>query len=180
MTDNLYAPPEADLTKPNDQRTPYDGRFDRPMVLATILSIIVSIGTVVLFYLFDSESFVLLHELVSFVFTITLSVFVVYFIKRMRVEGLGSSSENAAEPLGIWGYFWRIFVVESCAIILLMVPMVLFLAVGIDLTSFFESFLGVFVVNIALFPIALFCTWAFFSKDRSGQLSGLFSIVRGA
>lgn len=180
MTDNLYAPPQADLTKPSDKGEPYQNGFDRPMVIATILLVMVSILITVVFYIYDPASFVLVNEMVGLVLGIGLSVFAVYFVKRLRVVGLGTTLENAGKPLGVLGYFWRVFLIETVsAIALIVVLVVIMMLFGIDPDEFFDSLMGIVIISLLLFPVYLFCTWAFFSKDRSGQLNGFFKMFRG-
>lgn len=180
MTDNLYAPPEADLIKPSDKGKPYVSGFDRPMVIAIILSVLVSLLTTGVFYVHDPVSFVLWNEVVGSLISFVLIIFVVYFIKRLRVFGLGTGQEDAGKGLGVWGYFWRTFVIQTVAAVLLMtIAIAVMMLSGIDPSLFFDSMMGVIVISLLLFPLSLFCTWAFFSKDRSGQLGGFFRVFRG-
>ena len=180
MTDNLYAPPKADLTKPSEKGEPYLNGFDRPMVIAAILLVIVSILITVVFYTYDPTSFVLVNEIVSVVIGIALTIFTLYFVKRLRVVGLGTALENAGKPLGILGYFWRTFLIETVGAIALMVVLVVILMLsGVDPDEFFNSLMGIIIISLLLFPVYLFCTWAFFSRDRSGQLNGFFKMFRG-
>ena len=180
MTDNLYAPPKADLTKPSVKGEPYRNSFDRPMVIAAILSVLVSILTTVVFYVYDSASFTIVNEAVSVFIGIALIIFTVYFVKRLRVVGLGTELESAGKSLGAWGYFWRTFLVQTVGAVLLMAVLVtIMLLAGVDPSEFFNSLLGVIVINLLLFPVVLFCTWLLFSKDRTGQLNGFFKMFRG-
>ena len=180
MTDNLYAPPEANLHTPSDKGEPYVRGFDKPMVIAVILLVAFSLLTLVIMYVTSPEDLILLNESVGTVINVIGTVIVVYFIKRLRVRGLGTSIESAGKALGIWGYFWRSLVAQFVAIFLLMIPLVLILILlDHDVDLALSSLTASIILGFAMFPASIFCVWAFYSKDRSGQLSSFFSLFRG-
>ena len=179
MTENLYSPPEANLTKPSVKGEQYDRRFNKTMVIAVSLLVITSLFFTVVSYVFLEETVDVVNEIINTLFTFALSIFIVYFIKRLRVYGLGSEEESAAKALGIWGYFWRGVVIEWFAVLVMIIIFAAGMLGGLDLTEFFISRVGTIVLGFALFPISLFGIWALFSKDRAGQLNGFFKIFRG-
>jgi len=180
MTDNLYAPPQSDLSKPSGSPEPYTGGFDRPMIIASILLSLTSLLFAVWLWVSDSDDFDLVNEVVSIVIDTVVIFIMVYFIKRLRVYGLGSESESVATEIGVWGYFWRGFVVQNAAMVIIIIPLVLFVfLVDYDSTMLLESLMGTIILGLALLPISIFCVWAFFSNDRSGQLNSLLSSFRG-
>jgi len=88
--------------------------------------------------------------------SIVLIIFSVYLIKRVRVFGLGTDAEDAGTSLGIWGYFWRAFVVQLAAIMLIILPFTIALILySSDSDAFFESLLGTILIGLTLFPITL-------------------------
>ncbi|PWQ96940.1 hypothetical protein [Leucothrix arctica] len=180
MTDNLYAPPEANLHKPSDKGEPYVRGFDKPMVIAIILLAAFSVLTLVIMYVTSPEDFIFLNEAVGTVINVIGAIIVVSFIKRLRVQGLGTPVESAGKALGIWGYFWRTLIAQFVAVFLLMIPLVVILILlDHDLDSALSSLTASILLGIAMVPASIFCVWAFYSKDRSGQLSSFFSLFRG-
>jgi len=180
MTDNLYAPPEAELNKPVEKGTPYVPGFDKKMIIATALLILLSVASSALILMDDLESANVNAEIITLIMTIFLTVFCVFLVKRVRVFGLGSDAENAAEALGVWGYFWRVLLVQIIGAILVVLPvMIVLLLNGSGSMDFLESTVGAVVFSIVLFPVSMICIWMLFSKDRSGQIRRFISIFRG-
>jgi hypothetical protein len=180
MTDTNYAPPKANLHKPDEKGEPYVPGFDKPMIISIVILFIISVLVTVLTMIFTPEEFDPVNEAVNIIINIFLLFFTVHFIKRLRVSGFGTSTESAASKLGVWGYLWRSFVVQMVSVVLVLIPFfTVLILVEQDLTAFLTTLPATIIIGFALFPITLFCIWGFFSKDRSGQLSGFFLLFSG-
>jgi len=174
VSDNLYAPPQADLSKPVEKIELYKGGFDSSMTIAAVLLIVFFTALSTVFYLSDMSGFDLLNELVSAGFGIALYIFTIYFIKRLRYNGVNNSDGVTVKALGIWGYFWRGLVTQLLSSLLLLVPLgIVAVVTGIDILGKTPEVLETVIFSVALFPLSLLCAWLLFSKNRSGQLKAM-------
>lgn len=148
--------------------------FTKPVLVTVALLIAIQWSLAFLSPRGEFEFSTINYSLGFFLSAISLAMSVC-LIKLVRTNpGYSLLETDSQIELGIWGYFWRSSFVNVAALI----TTALFMTI-IKLPIAMPSVQLTITAFIASLIIQMILSWLIFSKDRSGQMKKLTSVLRG-
>ena len=143
--------------------------FRKTMLPAILIAVAWNVFFILYHQFLDSNPYSLSNVLVSSVLMFAYAPFVIYALHRMAN---GKIVNGGPRYFGIWGFTWRVLIVEYSA--LLVFALVLFVVIWTLFdkdSSLIEPSVTFSIVSMAAITvISPAMIWLFFSKDRRSQL----------
>jgi hypothetical protein len=179
MNAKIYKTPEANLVKLGEY-TQADrvlvGPFDKPMLLAVVVQIVL-IAVLSVLSLINKTAMSLENVSIGFVSETFWAVFLVYLIRKIRGnKKISRKYPSVYETLSTWDYLWRSLLSKYISLFLT----IIFLALLSVATRLESPSIGFTVLSLGLsLVISVVATWLLFSTDRAGQFKWVLTIFRG-